>query len=250
LSNLNPEAVERVIGFDLWGRYAHYKKIFATTTALTYPIPVKTAIYGMVGAMIGLEKEKNQYLAHFKPGECQIGIQVMRPLAFQRINTNLRAVFGQMKAGDNRKPTMMEYVHEPRYRIFITHRDSIIMDDIRMRLQERECIFTPTLGLANLLANFQWVGEWEIKRLRAENSLPIHSVIPRRRLVRLDPQFAFGNGNHIFEVSEYALEMDEERNVLDRDDIILDQKGVPIHAQVSEYIPIDHGGKTEHIVLF
>lgn len=242
--------MEKVIGFDIWGRYAHYKKIFATTTALTYPIPVKTAVYGMVGAIIGLEKEDNHYLSHFKPGQCKIGIQILAPLSFQRINTNLRSVFGRMKDSDNRKPTLVEYVKDPRYRIYVAHRDAIIMDEIRMRLREKECIFTPTLGLANLLANFSMVGEWSINRQSNLDFVPIHSVIPRRALVKLKPDSAFSAGNYIFEVSEYALEMDEKREVQDRDDIILDQKGLPIHAQVKEYIPISHEGKTQHIVLF
>jgi CRISPR-associated protein Cas5h len=242
--------VEKVIGFDIWGRYAHYKKIFATTTALTYPIPVKTAVYGMIGAIIGLEKEDNHYLSYFKPGQCKIGIQIMKPLLFQRINTNLRAVFGRMKESDNRKPTLVEYVKNPRYRIYITHQDAFIMDEIRMRLQEKECIFTPTLGLANLLANFSMVGEWDINWQSNQKPVQIHSVIPRRALVKLNPDKAFSPGNYIFEVSEYALEMDEKREVTDRDDIILDQKGLPIHAQVTEFIEISHEGTKQHIVLF
>lgn len=242
--------MDRIIAFDLWGSYAHYKKIFATTSALTYPIPVKTALYGMVGAIVGLPKDGNAYLNHFQPGDCRIGIQILRPLAFQRININLRAVFGPMKPTDNRKPTLMEFIYRPKYRIYFAHRDVRMMDDLRSCLIEKRAVFTPSLGLANLLADFAWVGEAPFSEVDSSDYLPIHSVIPRRRLVRLNPELSFSEGNRIVEVAQYALEMDQERNVLDRDDIILDQQGRPISAEVSSFCPFILENEIHNVILF
>lgn len=242
--------MDRIIAFDLWGPYAHYKKIYATTTALTYPIPVKTAVYGTVGAIMGLEKEDNRYLRHFKPGTCKIGIQIMRPLAFQRININLRAVFGPMKASGNRKPTLMEFVRRPHYRIFFTHVDIHLLEDLKGRLESKQSVFTPSLGLANLLAGFKFSGEWEYKPTAPPDTQPIHSVIPKRSLITLDNSKAFQERNRIMGISQYALEMDESRNVLDRDDVILDQNGYPIFAQVKEMAILDNSKGQNHVVLF
>lgn len=242
--------MDRIIAFDLWGRQAHYKKIYATTTALTYPIPVKTAIYGTVGAIIGLGKNGNRYLRHFQTGSCKIGIQVMRPLAFQRININLRAVFGPMKATDNRKPTLMEFVHKPHYRIYFTHQDHQLLEDLKQCLESKQCVYTPSLGLANLLAGFAFIGQWEMKTVIPDSVQPIHSVIPRRSLIALDKNHTFDGGNRIMEISQYALEMDEGRNVLDRDDIILDQNGRVIFAEVREMVSLDSPQNPTHVVLF
>ena len=242
--------MDRIIAFDLWGRQAHYKKIYATTTALTYPIPVKTAVYGTVGAIIGLDKTDNRYLSHFKPGSCKIGLQIMRPLAFQRININLRAVFGSMKPNDNRKPTLMEFVHKPHYRIYFTHEDHQLLEDLRQCLEFKQCVYTPSLGLANLLASFSFVGQWEFKTTIPAGVQPIHSVIPRRRQLALDKNQTFDGGNRIMEISQYALEMDEDRNVLDRDDIILDQNGRAIFAEVKELVSLDSSQNPTNVVLF
>lgn len=242
--------MDRIIAFDLWGDYAHYKKIFATTTALTYPIPVKTSLYGLVGAIVGLDKGDNAYLKHFRAEDCRVGIKILRPLAFQRININLRAVFGSMKPTDNRKPTLMEFVYRPAYRIYVTHRNADLLSDLQGRLIEKRSVFTPCLGLANLLANFEWVGEAAYTEVETKDYTAIHTVIPRRRLVRLNPSMAFTEGNRIIEISQYALEMDEERNVLDRDDIILDQGGKPISAEVSFYSPFFANKTTENVILF
>lgn len=242
--------MDRIIAFDLWGAYAHYKKIFATTTALTYPIPVKTSLYGLVSAIVGFDKTHNAYLRHFQPGDCKVGIQVMQPLAFQRININLRAVFGAMKVNGNRKPTLMEFVYRPSYRIYFAHRDDALVSELKSRLIERQSFFTPSLGLANLLANFNWVGEAAYEETRPTGYVPIDSVIPRRQLVRLDPEGAFQGGNRIIEISQYALEMDEQRNVLERDDIILDQHGTPISAEVHSCCQVSFNKKPSNVILF
>jgi len=242
--------VNKILAFDLWGAYAHYKQVFATTTALTYPIPVKTAVYGLIGAIVGLEKEDNRYLRYFSPGSCKIGVQVMRPLTFQRININLRAVFGAMKPNDNRKPTLMEFVHKPRYRIFVSHSDEALLRDLEACLQRKQAVFTPSMGLANLIANYEWVGSFPYIELTDDEFIPIHSVIPRRRLIKLNPEKTFSGGNRIVEVSQYSLEMDEQRHVLDRDDIILDQKGAPISARVTQYHQLIIDNKEHNVILF
>lgn len=243
--------MDQILVFDLWGQYGHYKKIFATTSALTYPIPVKTSLYGLFGAIIGLEKQGNAYLKYFEQGRCQVGIQILKPLSFQQININLRAVFGSMKPNDNRKPTMMEFIYRPRYRIFVKHEDVYIFNDLCHCIKNKEAIFTPTLGLANLLANYQWIGEFDYHVDESQQLLPIQTVFPRRQLIQIDHNQAFSaQGNHIMEVSQYALEMDTDRNVTDRDDIILDQKGKSIMAKVKQATRIQIDNQTLYAVLF
>lgn len=250
-TNPNNGAVDQILVFDLWGQYGHYKKIFATTSALTYPIPVKTSLYGLFGALIGLEKQGNAYLKYFEPGQCQVGIQVLKPLSFQQININLRAVFGSMKPNDNRKPTMMEFVYRPRYRIFVKHEDPNIFNDLCLRIKNKEAVFTPTLGLASLLANYQWIGAFDYEVDETQQMLPIQTVFPRRQLIQIDHNQAFSTqGNRIMEVSQYALEMDIDRNVTDRDDIILDLHGKSIMAKVKQATRINIDNQILHAVIF
>ena len=52
----------KILVFDIWGDYAHFKKIYATTSALTYVIPTKPSIYGYIGSIVGREKFDNDYL--------------------------------------------------------------------------------------------------------------------------------------------------------------------------------------------
>jgi len=225
----------KLLVFDIWGDYGHYKKIFATTSAITYPIPFKTAIYGMIGAITGLEKEQNEYLKHFQEGKCKIGIQVLSEPKTQRIHTNFSPEPGPIKS--NRKPTLLELLKAPKFRLFVTHADSFLYLKLKSHLQTHTCIYTPSLGLANLLANFEYIGEFDYKETK-EGEFNLNGVIPLSQLISINPKLNLERGNEIVEIGMYALEMDENRNVTDRDSVLFDRKQKEIVAKVRKAIEL------------
>lgn len=232
----------KVLAFDIWGDYAHYKKIYATTSAVSYCLPPKTAIYGYIGAILGLDKGSNHYLSYFQNKDCLIGIQLMKPIIMQRININLRAVLGRMKQTDNRKPTMMEFVYEPKYRLYFFHKDSDLQTRLKESLSEKNAVYTPTMGLADLISNFEYIGEFEASLIQnSEKSIPISSVIPKTQFERFDNVALRNNKTEIIEQSMFAIEMDIERNVTERDDILLERKTKPIDAFLNQYYELSNG---------
>ena len=237
----------KILVFDIWGEYAHFKKIYATTSALTYAIPPKPTVYGILGAILGLEKEDNAYLKTFADKSCRIGIGVQSPLIFQRMGINLKAELGRKKEGAPPKPTMMEFVHRPHYRLYVSHSDAAVFDQLKTALETHTTVYTPSLGLASLVANFAFKGVFDTEGVTSTASISIHSVIPRRAFVSFDDAM-FGEDADfaIVEQSLYAVEMDTERNVTERDDILLERKGKPIFAKVKTYYPING----ENICLF
>lgn len=241
--------MNQVLVFDIWGRYAHYKKIYATTSAVSYCIPTKTSIYGYLGAILGLSKEQNTYLKYFAPGKCQIALQVLRPIVMQRINTNLRAGLGRMKATDNRKPTTVEYIYQPKYRLYVSHDDDSIFRQLEQHLLAHTSVYTPTLGLAYLLSNFEYIGKHPYST-HSTNTVSIESIIPRQAFLAFDFTHSFDQQNEIIEQSQYALEMDAGRNVIKRDDILLDRKGQAIYAEVQAYQSVQMVDKLVNIILF
>lgn len=241
----------KILAFDVWGRYAHFKKIFATTSALSYAIPSKTSIYGYVGAVIGLDKFDNHYLTRFEEGVCKIGIQVLNPTVMQRISTNLHPHDkGLIKKSQNRKPTTLEYVYQPKYRIYFAHEETIIYNALKSHLKNHTSIYTPTLGLANLLSNFEYLGEYEAKENKGvgKSSVAVNSVIPRRIFIDFDLSGTFQN--EIVEYSQYAVEMNTMREVTKRDDVFFDRKGRSIQAFVESYYRITDNNNGQNIILF
>ena len=236
---------EKIIVFDIWGRYAHFKKIYVTTSALSYGIPFKTSVYGIVGAILGLEKEGNEYLQSFDQENCKIAIQVVSPIKIQRLNINLSVEPGPIKS--NRKPTMMEYVTDPYYRIYFWHSDQNLMDELLQRLEKKTSVYTPVLGLAHCLANFKLLGFYDLKSF--EKTEVIHSVIPKSQVVEIDSQYWEENEIHIQEQDMYPLEMNTKREVTKRDSILFDLNGKPVKAKVTNAFQVSMNNKRSNIIL-
>ncbi|CAH1002436.1 hypothetical protein LEM8419_03315 [Neolewinella maritima] len=235
-----------VLVFDLTGPFAHYKKIFATTTALTYPIPPKSSLYGLFAAILGLEKEGNNYLNSFREGSCRVAIRLMRPVAVQRLTINLRPSFGALRGTENRKPTLMEFVDRPHYRIYFTHRDEELYGKLKDLLERGQSFYTPTLGIANLIGQITYVGEGKAESSREED---IDSVLPKRALEKLLPPPP-GRNTRLMEVGQYAVEMLPSRDVTVRENIVLDRGGLPIAARVTDAYRITGLSENADRVLF
>ena len=236
-----------ILIFDIWGDYAHFKKIYATTSAVSYAVPPKTSLYGYMGAILGLPKADNAYLTAFADKQCLLGISVLNSIIMKRLGTNLRPNLG--RTADNPKPTLTEYVYQPRYRLYVTHQDGFFYDELRAALQEHRSVFTPSLGLAGLVSNFAWVGEVTAEVIRPVEAVRIHSVIPRRYLVELDATAIQTGEYELVEQSMYAVEMNMEREVTERDDILFNRRGEtgsPIPALVTEYYAINDA----NVILF
>ena len=245
----------KVLVFDIWGDYAHFKKIYATTSAISYILPTKPAIYGYVGAILGLEKFKNEYLTHFQNKSCLIGITVMGSRAMdsdgtentgsatvmRRMGINLKADIVRPKAGNHPKPTLTEYVYKPRYRIYFTHKNENLYRKLKASLESHTCVYTPTLGLAGLISNFSYIGEFEAEASHSQDAIPVHTVIPKLQFTSFGKKM-FDETEGEFRVVEqtmYAIEMDQERNVTERDDILVERMGRPIYANVTEHYQIN-----------
>lgn len=236
-----------VLIFDIWGEYAHFKKVYATTSAVSYAIPPKTSLYGYLGAILGLTKADNGYLTNFADKQCKLGISVINPIVMKRLGTNLRPNLN--RTSENPKPTLTEYVYKPKYRLFVTHEDSSIYEALRTAVKMHRSTFTPSLGQASLISNFAWHGEVEVDAIRPKMALPIHSVIPRKYLIELDLNPSHTNEFEIVEQSSYAVEMNTDREVTERDDVLFNRKGEmgsPILALVTEYYAINGN----NIILF
>lgn len=237
---------DKTIIFDVWGRYAHFKKIYVTTSALSYGVPFKTSIYGLVGAIIGLDNRKNEYLNHFNEDNCKIGIQLINPIKLQRLNINLSESLGPI--GDNRKPTMMEFVKNPHYRIYFSHSNDEIFTKLYEKLESKSSVYTPVLGLAHCIANFSLSGQADLERKVGD--AVISSVLLKSQLIAFDQTHWAENDVHIQEQDMYPLEMNSQREVVKRDSILFDLNGKSIKAKVQEYYSVSLQGITNNIMLF
>lgn len=167
--------------FEVAGDLGHFRRPYAITTALTFPIPPRTALCGLVGAVLGLPK--NESLSHFSEGDAVFGLEILEPLRTTSFSINLLDTKGnptfRPKRVNPHTPMRYEFIRAPRYRVFFSHLG--FGPELAAALRRQEAYYTPCLGLAWLIA---WFGK-DVGVCRAEQ-VAGPSRATCRSLVRAD----------------------------------------------------------------
>ena len=139
--------------FDIWGDYGHFRKFYTTSSPLTFSIPPRTTVCGIIAALIGLDKE--EYLKYFTKDKCNIAIQLNKEvnktrLSYNLINTKTAKLYSQIK---DRTQVTFELLQDPSYRIYINHLDNEIYSKIKSYLRLIRITILFQWDLASLLQN-------------------------------------------------------------------------------------------------
>lgn len=234
--------MREVLAFDIWGQYGHFKKIYTTTSPLTYSIPPRTALTGLIGAILGLDK--TEYLGYFAKKDAEVAVQVLNPVKKVTLSENLidtKTAGPMMNVIKQRTQIRVELLKDPRYRVYVRHSDQKLMDRLIEYIEEHKSVYTPCLGLSEHIANFSMNGVYEAESVDINDMIRVCTAIPENRIIAMDFETDF----------EYAQEnlpneMNPERVVTEYTSVVFEQQTRAIKASVKEPVRLENG---DHIVF-
>jgi len=165
-----------VISFDISGKIAHFRKYYANNTALSFSIPPRTTIMGILAAICGLPKDS--YYELFSSKSIDIGIslltktkktihrlnllKVKRPSDFRGAQNHTQTPFEIVTGEDLKNSTIT-------YRIFLRPLEIPEEEYKRLKelLQTKGNIFAITLGAASFNASLSKYTEYEATERKA-----------------------------------------------------------------------------------
>jgi len=251
--------MDKMLIFDVWGDYAHFRRFYTTTSPLSFPIPPRTALCGLIGAIIGLEKEGNDYLKYFSIKSAHIALRLLNPIKKTVIAENLINTKNARGPGMNlikhiggRTPIRFEFLKDQKYRIYFYYTDEEdgLYQKLKYNLTNHKTKYTPCLGLSENIANFKFVGEFKVKMLSSSGVyIPISTLIPLQK-TSSDNGISFEREGEYFSI-RVPVELNTERIVTKYSDIIFDRNGISIKAKLIEpYTKINYSdGRSENIVF-
>jgi CRISPR-associated protein Cas5h len=162
-----------VVCFRYSGKVGHFLRAEANANGLTYPVPPRTVLLGLVGAVLGLTKDEPQV----KLAGAELAVGGDLPQRFWH-KTNVRKdppaplpyrVKKTDKGTDKEQRNFrfpQEWLWKPDFRVWVALPGDYHAE-FAARLNERRWHFTPCLGLSEMLANLEFLDEHEALSLPA-----------------------------------------------------------------------------------
>lgn len=241
----------KVLVFDIFGDYGHFRKFYTTTSPLTFSFPPPPTVAGILGAIYGTNKDKNEYLTKFSIRSCKIAIRILNSIKKIRMGINLLETKGKNlkwpMSDKNLAPRTQirtEFLKDPCFRIYINHIDEDVFNKLAEYIQNHKTVYTISLGLSELLADFKFVGIYDAKHIKTSEIIESFSILRVDLLV---------DGMPIMEMDKkYYKEkipilMNSDRVVEQYENVIYEPDGKTIKAKIREYWVLENG---ECIVFF
>ena len=224
---------EKYLVFDISASYGHFKKPYTTTSPLTYSIPTRTAVAGIIAAMLGFGKE--EYLKHFTKEQAQIGIGIKNPVKKVRISQNLINTKKSIHKIYERTQIKIEFLKDACYRIYFSHKNEQIYQNLKKLLEGHSTVYTISMGLSESLANYVFAGEFEGREVQGNKELvEFSSILPLDALKKGDVEY---EDNREYFTETIPVEMDTDRKVKEYKEVLF-EKAIRSKQGIDSYIRI------------
>lgn len=152
---------EKLLAFDIWGDYGYFRRGYTNTSTISYPFPSRTTVAGFISGILGFERDT--YYDFFNEENSKIGIKIINPVKRTRINLNyinskLGFVLSDINGPGKRTQVQAEFLKNPKFRIYVSLKNSQIMEELFDLISNHKSVYTPYLGISECLANFKLVG--------------------------------------------------------------------------------------------
>jgi len=242
---------KEILIFDISSEYGHFRKYNTTTSPLTYSIPTRTAIVGILGAILGMEREVADGIypagaipvqEFFSKKNADIAIQILKPVKKENVAINLintkTSFYDLTKAG--RTQIEFELLKEPAYRIFFAmdNRPDVFAE-LSERIQHKQHHFSPYLGLAQFTAMIDFVAKTKGDKKQNENGdrVEIITAVNLSKINRDKPvEFDY---SAMYSANNMPIEMNSLREVQEYSEVLIEKNGQPLKIRTTEYFSVE-----------
>lgn len=164
-----------VLVFDLKGEIGHFRRPDTTVTHASYPLITRTALWGLLGSILGLEQLR---------GENWIGIRLMSRVATVSQELSMLGKGWLGNGPEFNRPTSIELVVRPSYRIYYAGEH---LDRLRDMISTGRSCYHTYLGSAYCLTFPRYVGTVDADELLPPypQELTTYTVVPSQAIARL-----------------------------------------------------------------
>ncbi len=243
-----------ILIFDISSEYGHFRKYNTTTSPLTYSIPTRTAIAGILGAILGMEREVADGVypdgaipvqEFFSKANSDIAVQILNPVKKENVAMNLINTKISFYDLSKAKRTQIEFelIKDVKYRIFFAlNNNEEVFNELAQRIKSKGHHFSPYLGLAQFTATVDFVDikQAELMENPNENYIDIITAVNLSKTIGEQPiEFDY---SAMYSANNMPIEMNRNREVQEYSEVLIEKNGLPVNARVKDYYKIENYG--------
>lgn len=242
----------KILVFDISGEYGHFRKFNTTSSPLTYAIPTRLALSGILGAILGIERELSPGVFRegvipvnemFSPDLASFGVQILHPI--KKVNIGFNLLDTDKSASSffniqNRTQIEFELLKNPRFRIFFNHADQSVFDDLEDRIKKVKHHFTPYLGLSQFTAIVDWVGLEDAAKVETAVEYSEITTAVNLSKFKIEDAVKFGE-DALYTTDTLPMSMRRDRVVSEYAEVLMERSGKPILVKTDKYWKTSHG---------
>lgn len=247
---------KEILIFDISSEFGHFRKYNTTTSPLSYSIPTRTAVAGILGAILGMEREVADGIypegtipvqEFFSKANSDIAIQILKSnpikkeyVAINLINTK-KSFYDLTRAG--RTQIEFELVKNVKYRIFFALKNNqLVFNKLTERIKIRKHHFSPYLGLSQFTATIDFVDvkKAEIQKNKDESFIEILTAVNLSKTIGEKPvEFDY---SAMYSANNMPIEMNRNREICEFSEVLIEKNGLPVKTKVKDYYKIENYG--------
>lgn len=222
--------------FEYAGRFGHFLRAEASVSALSYPVPPRTVLLGMIGAVLGLEKDTPQIelqdalIAVSGPIPethwHRVKLRKDPPTALPR-----KVRRGAKGTSTDERATLIkqEWLFKPRYTVAACLPEEHHAEFVS-RVLERRWHYSPYMGLSEMPARLELIAEGTATALPPASEVSCTSVVCREGTI-LDGRRTVessANGQALAILPQRMPRTITEDRIFTHADYLIERSGLPI----------------------
>lgn len=239
----------KILNFRLRGKMAHFRRYYSNTSALTYSVPPRTTLIGLIAGLLGYERDS--YYEIFSTSSCHVAVGIRRPLKKQMHKLNLLKVENHNDLDGSKSHTQIPTeilvpIDLPNgyldYEVWFHHNNPDLMNKLDTLLQVELGYLSKGISLA--LGTAQHLG-WIEQVMTVEGHIlsttetEIYSIIPMSKIN--DLQLAEHDYPLQLHKEDIPIHFNADRVLESKGDFIININGFPIKVNVNNAVQLSDG---------
>lgn len=155
-------------GFQLKieGNWGHFKKPETNNNPLSHDLITKTALIGLIGAVLGIEREEMKSKFPQLSEDLLYGVRLLSPVKKISWGFTSRTAISPTAQGT---PKYFEFLKDPNFLVSIAlnnERSNSIFDEFQLAVKDEMAVYPPVLGWHNCPANLKWESNGDFSTIK------------------------------------------------------------------------------------